>query len=219
MAEGHSPYGLKPALQSILDLMRQKYGEIGVTSGYRSPEVNARVGGAKQSRHMSGRAMDLDMSGFDAATRAALVNDLIQRGATGLITYTNSPNMLHVDIGRPAVHFMHDKSHKNIDKAPDWFRTLATQYHGAGTAEAAELAKNYAPGVPRSADRGLSPDNLPSDGGSAASGGGFDPRAMAAVMQLMGGAPIKPIDLIPAGNDPRPPARDPLMRFGIGSLG
>lgn len=202
---------LKPALQTILESAAQKYGGLNITSGYRSPEHNRRVGGAKGSRHMSGGAADIDMSSLDDAGRAALVNDLIGLGATGFITYTESPNMLHVDVGRPAVHFMHDKSVRNIDKAPEWFRGLYTQYQGAGTADAAALAKDYAPGVPRPE---MSPDALPSDGG------GFDAgAAMAALRALPGMQPVRPVDLIPAGNDPRPAARDPLMRFGIGSLG
>jgi len=202
---------LKPALQTILESAAQKYGDLGIISGYRSPEHNRRVDGAKKSRHMSGSAADIDMSSLDEAGRAALVNDLIGLGATGFITYTDSPNMLHVDIGRPAVHFMHDKTVRNIDKAPEWFRSLYTQYHGAGTADAAALAKDYAPGVPRPE---MSPDALPSDGG------GFDAgAAMAALRMLPGMQPVQPVDLIPAGDDPRPAARDPLMRFGIGSLG
>lgn len=41
-------------------VVREVFGmDLTVTSAYRSPEVNAAVGGAKRSYHLSGRAVDL----------------------------------------------------------------------------------------------------------------------------------------------------------------
>jgi hypothetical protein len=46
--------------QSILEQIRQRIGyPIVITSGYRSPELNKAVGGAKNSQHMTGDAADI----------------------------------------------------------------------------------------------------------------------------------------------------------------
>lgn len=47
-------------VNNLLDPLREAYGKpIICTSGYRSPTVNAMVGGAKNSHHMSGCAADI----------------------------------------------------------------------------------------------------------------------------------------------------------------
>ena len=44
----------------VLDPLREAYGEaITVNSGYRSPALNKAVGGAKNSQHMTGEAVDI----------------------------------------------------------------------------------------------------------------------------------------------------------------
>jgi len=45
--------------------------DFGITFGYRSPEHNKRVGGAKSSYHTRGEAVDIDMKGMSEAQRAA----------------------------------------------------------------------------------------------------------------------------------------------------
>lgn len=101
---------------------------LGITSGYRSPEHNKKVGGAPRSYHVSGDAADIDMSGMSEEQRMHLVHELGQRGAGGFITYSKSPNMLHVDM-RPmeggAPKFMHDRSSANMSKADGWFQRMA----------------------------------------------------------------------------------------------
>jgi hypothetical protein len=49
-----------------LEVVRQALGgrPVIITSGYRSPEVNAEVGGSKNSQHMKGRAADFIVPGF-----------------------------------------------------------------------------------------------------------------------------------------------------------
>ena len=45
-------------VQEILQPLRDKIGIINITSGYRSPEVNTRIGGSPTSQHMIGQACD-----------------------------------------------------------------------------------------------------------------------------------------------------------------
>lgn len=49
---------LETLCRGILEPIREKWGALRVTSGYRSPEVNAAVGGSKTSQHVTGSAAD-----------------------------------------------------------------------------------------------------------------------------------------------------------------
>ena len=52
-------------LADALEAYRQVWGRpIIITSGYRSPEHNRRVGGASQSFHMQGLAADIEVPGW-----------------------------------------------------------------------------------------------------------------------------------------------------------
>lgn len=51
---------LKALISNVLDPLRRAYGgPITVTSGYRSPKLNASVGGVKTSQHQKGQAADI----------------------------------------------------------------------------------------------------------------------------------------------------------------
>lgn len=50
---------LKLLVQKVLQPVRDKFGVINVTSGFRSPEVNSAVGGSATSDHVHGRAADI----------------------------------------------------------------------------------------------------------------------------------------------------------------
>lgn len=72
------------AIKNILALSRNVLDPIGdavggrarITSGYRSPSVNAAVDGAEKSQHMNGEAVDIKVDGMAALDLARLVAGL-----------------------------------------------------------------------------------------------------------------------------------------------
>ena len=67
-----------------------------VNSAYRSPEHNAKVGGAKKSQHMHGNAFDVDVSHLSRKQRLDLIAKAKQAGFRGVGVYNNA---LHFDVG------------------------------------------------------------------------------------------------------------------------
>lgn len=52
---------LKLLCIEVFDKVREHFGKpIGITSGFRSIELNNRIGGSKNSQHMEGKALDID---------------------------------------------------------------------------------------------------------------------------------------------------------------
>lgn len=116
-------------LSGVLSSLGQALGKtISVNSGYRSPAYNKSVGGAKSSYHTKGLAADIDMTGWSDAEKQRAVAELAAMGVGGFVTYTNSPNMLHIDMRPPTENgplFMHNKTARLFDQAPAWMRDVA----------------------------------------------------------------------------------------------
>lgn len=52
---------LKLLCTEIFDKVREHFGKpIAITSGFRSVELNKRIGGSKSSQHLEGKALDID---------------------------------------------------------------------------------------------------------------------------------------------------------------
>ncbi len=88
MSRDGSPYPeawidarLRPLCETLEVLRRAIDRPIVIVSGYRSPEHNARVKGAKDSQHMHGRAADVRVAGVDAGLLHAKVLELHGQGA------------------------------------------------------------------------------------------------------------------------------------------
>ena len=128
---GNADPRINPDLKNVLSYASGTMGvPLTVQSGYRSPERNAAVGGAKASEHMHGNAADVSMAGMSPEQRQQLVRSLQAGGAKRFITYSDSPDMLHVDLkevpaGQSA--FMFDKSKDNMQNAPDWFKQISAE--------------------------------------------------------------------------------------------
>jgi uncharacterized protein YcbK (DUF882 family) len=64
-----------------LQVLRDAVGKpITIMSGYRSPERNEAVGGAKRSQHMEGNACDIKVKDTDPKDVAKLIEKLIAEG-------------------------------------------------------------------------------------------------------------------------------------------
>jgi Uncharacterized protein conserved in bacteria len=85
---------IDPELVRRLQVARDRIGKpIIVTSGYRCPDHNRRVGGASNSQHLHGRAADIYCQGVTVAQLADIAEGYFQDG--GLGRYAGH---VHVDI-------------------------------------------------------------------------------------------------------------------------
>jgi len=93
---------LKIIANEIFQPIRDHFGvPIHISSGYRSPELNKRVGGSTTSQHSSGEALDIDMDGsvhkvtnkmiFDFILNNLNFDQLIWEFGT-----SNNPDWVHV---------------------------------------------------------------------------------------------------------------------------
>lgn len=79
---------------NILELLRKKLEKpIIITSGYRTPQHNAKVGGAKYSYHMRGMAVDIRVNGLSAKEIAKVLDKIVEGG--GIIVYKS---WVHFDV-------------------------------------------------------------------------------------------------------------------------
>ena len=85
-------------IQYVLDPLRVSLGcPVYVSSGYRSPELNKKVGGSKTSQHCKGQAADLYLKGKSNIAIAKALLDIpnwdqliIERGSV------NNPQWIHI---------------------------------------------------------------------------------------------------------------------------
>jgi uncharacterized protein YcbK (DUF882 family) len=86
-------------LAKNLQVLRDAIGKsISITSGYRSPQHNKKIGGAKDSQHVKGMAADIKVSGMTPKEVALVIEGLIEQGKMkqgGIGIY---PSWVHYDI-------------------------------------------------------------------------------------------------------------------------
>lgn len=82
-------------LVSILDILRNKIEKpVIITSGYRTPVLNKKVGGAAYSYHMRGMAADIRVNGMSAKEIANKLNEIVPNEC-GIIVYRS---WVHFDV-------------------------------------------------------------------------------------------------------------------------
>lgn len=98
---------LRRFCRDILEPLRARFGPCYVTSGYRHPEYNRRIGGAQRSVHMYGRgggiqgvAADVRFASGGIHAWAAYADELLRRKRPpggGLGVYDRPGGWIHVD--------------------------------------------------------------------------------------------------------------------------
>ena len=123
--------GVNPALVERFRKVQDAFGQsIPIVSGYRDAATNAKAGGANKSQHLSGNAIDLDVSNLSREQRVAIIETASNAGITGIGVYANS---LHFDLGGRRAW---GPSH-HANSVPPW-AAGAVQRHMAGKARSME---------------------------------------------------------------------------------
>lgn len=99
----HTDTRISPLLGQALEDLAKAYGvTLTITSAYRSPSYNAKVGGAKKSKHQQGLACDILMNNTTKAQRLDFIQKASEAGIEGIGTYfpsSSGANFVHLDIG------------------------------------------------------------------------------------------------------------------------
>lgn len=92
--DGSDAVLVHPALVRFLETIRAAAGgmPIHINSGYRTPEHNDRIDGARNSRHVMGMAADITIRGLSAEQVHRIASDLDPGGLGRYISFT------HVDV-------------------------------------------------------------------------------------------------------------------------
>lgn len=99
--------GIDPKLVKLLQELRDAWGRITITSGYRCPKHNAEVGGSEHSQHMLGRAADIVVERMRDLDEVRVVRDMARDlGATGTKVVCRKPGhgWLHLDVRDEGVY-------------------------------------------------------------------------------------------------------------------
>ena len=97
--------GIATTLLDTLQALRNKYGNLIVTSGYRCSSYNKKVGGATNSFHVKGRAFDIVVKGYTPSEVAKYARSI---GIKGVIEYNT---FVHID-SRPKQYWARNNNGK-----------------------------------------------------------------------------------------------------------
>ena len=93
-SDGSDEIRIDPKLVDYLEKIRAHFGKpVRITSGYRSPAYNAKVGGAFHSYHLRGMAADIVISGVSSK----LVAQYAETVGCGGVGWYEARNFTHID--------------------------------------------------------------------------------------------------------------------------
>ena len=99
--DGSDPVFVDTALVELLEQLRVHFGKaVTITSGYRTPAHNAKVGGSKSSQHLLGRAADIQVASTSVEDVAAYAESLLHNwGGVGRypVKAGRAKGWVHVD--------------------------------------------------------------------------------------------------------------------------
>lgn len=93
--DGSDPVFIDDKLVNILQAIRNKFGQpVNITSGYRTPSHNKKVGGADYSQHLYGTAADITVTGVKASDIADYA-EMLLKNTGGIGRYAT---FTHIDV-------------------------------------------------------------------------------------------------------------------------
>lgn len=86
-------------LCTAMETIRSVYNKpVRVLSGYRTTEYNTKIGGAKFSQHVQGRAADIDIDSVSAEELHQTILDLYHEGRIKIGGLGKYPTFTHIDV-------------------------------------------------------------------------------------------------------------------------
>jgi hypothetical protein len=117
------PKGLAPdaakAFAPIVQSLTDRGVPVQITSGYRSPSYNARVGGAGGSQHMGGKAIDIALSGLNDVQKRTLISTVHSDPNVRGFGYYPKSDSIHIDV-RPGERVAWGSNYSSSSVGKGW---------------------------------------------------------------------------------------------------